>query len=80
MSLLGYADSYRQAAESLYQARWSAGGTDNLLLFPLAFLWRHHIELTLKGITLQIPGSDWLLSSRALGTDAAVRGNQSSTP
>jgi hypothetical protein len=45
-----YAESYRSAAEVLYDhiARTYSG--QEYLLFPLMFLWRQHIELKLKHI------------------------------
>lgn len=48
-----YIDGYRNAAEALFEhAAGCQRMSPELLLFPLAFLWRHHIELALKGIII----------------------------
>jgi hypothetical protein len=52
-----YAEGYRQAAERLYADR---GNTVNTyLLFPMAFLYRHHVELRIKHmlfVSCEVPG------------------------
>lgn len=62
-----YAEGYRRAAESLF-ATFSADLRDgSYLLFPLAFLYRHHVELRIKELLfasadyLQLP-TDWRLN------------------
>jgi len=59
-----YSEGYRRAADQLYAA-WDPKGTGaRLLLFPLAYLYRHHIELLVKELLLlstkflQLP-PDW---------------------
>ncbi|MBA4150835.1 MAG: hypothetical protein H0X66_22210 [Verrucomicrobia bacterium] len=62
-----YAEGYRRAAEKLF-AVWSADLRDgSYLLFPMAYLYRHHVELRIKELLfacadyLQLP-SDWRLN------------------
>ncbi len=47
---LGYIEGYARAASAVFdrsiEDRWNPGYT----IWPLAFLWRHHIELALKAI------------------------------
>lgn len=43
----GYVEGYRQAATALYDC---AATSPDYLVFPLAFLWRQHLELALKDI------------------------------
>jgi hypothetical protein len=45
----GYLEGYRRAAEVVYGSIEVAGRLDTMFL-PLAFLWRHHLELALKDI------------------------------
>jgi hypothetical protein len=53
--LASYARAYRTGAETLHEiAVTSEAGKE--LLFPIAFLWRHYLELTLKRILLQLDG------------------------
>ncbi len=46
-----YIDGYREAALALFA--WANGNnaaSPDILVFPIAFLWRHHVELSLKDI------------------------------
>jgi hypothetical protein len=45
----GYLEGYRRAAEAVYESIEVSGRLDTMFL-PLAFLWRHHMELALKDI------------------------------
>lgn len=46
-----YAYSYREAAERLLKSAAAGGGHDSdLLIYPILFLYRHHVELQLKHI------------------------------
>lgn len=45
-----YGLSYRQAAEAYFEWVAKARPNPTYMLWPLAFLWRHHIELSLKSI------------------------------
>lgn len=46
----GYAEGYRRAAELLTQHIDTHGRDQDLLVYPLVFLYRHHIELAIKRI------------------------------
>jgi hypothetical protein len=46
----GYVDGYRKAATALYEYAAATGASPDYLVFPIAFLWRHHLELALKDI------------------------------
>ena len=46
-----YVEGYRRAAESFYEhATRCQRMSPDYVVFPLAFLWRHHLELALKDI------------------------------
>lgn len=47
--MVGYAEGYRRAAHAVYESLSSQGSPD-FAFFPLAFLWRHYIELALKDV------------------------------
>jgi hypothetical protein len=50
-----YARAYRSAAEKLHELGLGANkGSESL--FPIAFLWRQYLELTLKWIVLRLGG------------------------
>lgn len=55
---LDYVDAYREAAQTLYrssvQSRWLGKRT----YLPIAFLWRHYLELILKSILDRLSASD----------------------
>jgi hypothetical protein len=54
-----YAEGYRQAAEKLFSDRGSTVSV--YLLFPMVFLYRHHIELRIKHMLVvvrQMPGPE----------------------
>lgn len=57
MSLSAYAAAYRSAAEQLFDGYVARGVTDNFMVFPLAFLWRHYLELTLKALWEVMPSA-----------------------
>jgi hypothetical protein len=48
--MTGYIEGYRRAAESVYATTIRNRDSPDYMLFPLAFLWRHHLELALKHI------------------------------
>jgi hypothetical protein len=48
--LQGYAEGYRIAARCLHAVAEEQSVSPDRLVFPLAFLWRHHVELMLKDI------------------------------
>lgn len=57
-----YASGYRRAAELLIEHINSRGSDQDILVYPIVFLFRHHVELSLKRIIelclLQITAPD----------------------
>lgn len=47
--MLGYVEGYRRAAVALFESAVESNTPDYVVL-PMAFLWRHHVELALKDI------------------------------
>ncbi|BDG61952.1 hypothetical protein [Caldinitratiruptor microaerophilus] len=45
-----YATGYREAAELLSSHVLQTRGDHDLLVYPIVFLWRHYVELRLKGL------------------------------
>jgi hypothetical protein len=45
-----FVDGYKEAAEAVFKHIESGDGSPDFLVLPLAFLWRHCIELSLKEI------------------------------
>lgn len=50
LNMLGYAEGYQAAAEAIFQAATNRAASCEKMVFPLAFAWRHFVELTLKDI------------------------------
>lgn len=50
LSMFGYLEGYRKAATALYGTAVETGTSPDYLVFPIAFLWRHHLELALKDV------------------------------
>lgn len=46
----GYVEGYQRAASAVYDDAIRTRSNPAYALFPLAFLWRHHLELSLKEI------------------------------
>lgn len=60
--MFGYAEGYRTAAVVLFESAVERGMSPDYLVFPLTFLWRHHVELALKDIIAtgrQLAGEPW---------------------
>ena len=60
--MYAYVEGYRAAAGALFDFAESSHRSPDYLVFPLAFLWRHHLELALKDIIAvgrQLAGEDW---------------------
>ena len=58
----GYATGYRRAACVLFDTAIKTNMSPDYTVFPLVFLWRHHLELSLKDIIAtgrQIAGEKW---------------------
>ncbi len=47
---MAYKDGYRRAALHLVECVCDAGRGQDFLVYPIVYLYRHHIELTLKSI------------------------------
>jgi hypothetical protein len=47
---MAYQDGYRRAASHLAEHVCGAGREQDFLIYPIIYLYRHHIELTLKSI------------------------------
>ncbi len=45
-----YAEGYRKAADSLVQQVRETASDQDFLVYPIAFLYRHYLELRLKGL------------------------------
>lgn len=46
----GHIEGFRRAACAVFDSVADRGGSPEYVVFPLAFLWRHHIELSLKEV------------------------------
>jgi hypothetical protein len=60
--MLGYVEGYRKAAVALFESTAATYTSPDYLVFPIAFLWRHHVELALKDIIAvgrQLAGEPW---------------------
>lgn len=58
----GYVEGYQRAASAVYDDAIRTRSNPAYALFPLAFLWRHHLELSLKEIIAMgraIDGEPW---------------------
>jgi hypothetical protein len=52
---VGYTEGYRRGAQLLVQHVVEIGRDQDYLVYPIIFLYRHHIELALKNIILRAP-------------------------
>jgi hypothetical protein len=48
--MYGYVEGYAWGARALYAEALRSHRSPEVVVFPLAFLWRHHLELTMKWI------------------------------
>lgn len=48
--MYGYVEGYAWAARSVYQEALRLAKSPECAVFPLAFLWRHHVELAMKWV------------------------------
>lgn len=58
----GYLEGYRRAAVALFESAIANKTSPELVVFPLAFLWRHHVELALKDVIATgrlLEGQEW---------------------
>ena len=61
-SWFAYADGYRRAAELVTDYVRGRHTDQDILIFPVLFLWRHHLEVKLKAIArkaARLLGEDW---------------------
>lgn len=63
--LHSYVEGYRRAALALFEEALSGTVSPDVVVFPLAFLWRHHVELALKDL---------------IATGRALQGDESGFP
>jgi len=54
-NISAYTEGYRRGAEQLVQHVLSDGAELNFLVYPIIFLYRHHLELALKRILHRTP-------------------------
>jgi hypothetical protein len=52
---IGYTEGYRRGAQLLVEHVVGSHRDQDYLVYPIIFLYRHHIELTLKDIILRTP-------------------------
>lgn len=60
--MFGYIEGYRKAATALFDYGVKTRTSPDYLVFPMAFLWRHHIELALKDVIAKgrrLAGQPW---------------------
>jgi len=60
--MTGYIQGYRKAATAVFEHAVSTRTSPDFLVFPMAFLWRHHLELVLKDIIAlgsRLAGEPW---------------------
>jgi hypothetical protein len=50
-----YSEGYRRGAQLLVQEVGETARDQDFLVYPIVFLYRHHIELALKRIIRQVP-------------------------
>lgn len=53
-SLSEYAHTYRESAEQLMELACNAPGLLNVYAVPAVFLFRHHVELSLKSLLVDV--------------------------
>ena len=60
--MYGYVEGYRRAAGALYAYAVETHASPDYMLFPIAFAWRHYVEIALKDIIAagrQLAGEVW---------------------
>lgn len=60
--MYGYVEGYRRAASAIYQSAVETHASPEYMLFPLAFAWRHYVEIALKDIiaaSRELAGEEW---------------------
>lgn len=60
--LYGYVEGYRRAAVALFEYAETSRASPEYMLFPIAFAWRHYLEIALKDIIAagrKLAGLEW---------------------
>lgn len=60
--MYGYVEGYRRAAVALYDYTVESRSSPEYMLFPIAFAWRHYLEIALKDIIAagrELAGEEW---------------------
>jgi hypothetical protein len=60
--MYGYVEGYRRAAVALYDYAVESRSSPEYMLFPIAFAWRHYLEIALKDIIAagrELAGEVW---------------------
>lgn len=60
--MYGYVEGYRRAAVALYGYTVETRASPDYMLFPIAFAWRHYVEIALKDIIAagrELAGEKW---------------------
>jgi hypothetical protein len=60
--MFGYVEGYRRAAQAVFSLLDGGLNSPDYVLWPLAFMWRHHLELAMKDIIArgrEIQGDEW---------------------
>lgn len=60
--MYGYVEGYRRAAIALFDYAESSRASPDYMLFPIAFAWRHYLEIALKDIIAagrELAGDGW---------------------
>jgi hypothetical protein len=60
--MYGYVEGYRRAALALFEYAEASRASPDYMLFPIAFAWRHYIEIALKDIIAagrELAGEGW---------------------
>ncbi len=60
--MYGYIEGYRRAAGALFEYAVASRASPDYMLFPIAFAWRHYLEIALKDIIAagrELAGEAW---------------------
>src|SRR5262245_42130618 len=60
--MYGYVEGYRRAAVAIYDYAVESRSSPDYMLFPIAFAWRHYLEIALKDIIAagrELAGKEW---------------------
>ena len=60
--MYSYVEGYRRAALAIYEFAVETRASPEYMLFPIAFVWRHYVEIALKDIIAagrELAGEEW---------------------